>query len=472
MSKTYAQLSRKVLQQIRNARLTDGEKEQVRDIIGATSSAFSGSYDDLRKKPEIPELPDVPPVNTTEDKLYLLCVNQNNYPGVWKETLNIEKEEKNKLKGIEAGAQRNVQADWEETNPNSDAYIKNKPVLTTLVQADWNEEDENSYAFIENKPSSSELSKIVWKNIPTGIGHRNILINIKQYLELSDIDIVNQVWGTPQTITDSVLSTLYDTLDLNKTVSLLTPSFRTDAINIIGVFSGIQLYKSKLYLSSGSSIFNFLYQKIKGERDYKWHYTASSDFFLITSSSVGNSSKFQIYDNKLYILDNSIIKIWPLTNRNDSLILGTRDEANDLRLPNTHTYIDFQILSTGKVYLLKQNKSNKNITIQKSTLSSLKSPISNFNPKLPKLNYKYLAVMQNEKFALRTINSVVIIDKNGLEITQLFKGELSDTGGIDVDQEKNTIYCLDRFRDHSITSFVYYRWILRSASYSQTVVSS
>lgn len=40
----------------------------------------------------------------------------------------------NKLNGIEAGAEVNVQADWNVVNPSSDAFIKNKPtnLVTTL----------------------------------------------------------------------------------------------------------------------------------------------------------------------------------------------------------------------------------------------------------------------------------------------------------------------------------------------------
>lgn len=38
-------------------------------------------------------------------------------------------EEKNKLSGIATGAEENVQADWNETNTSSDAYIKNKPTI-------------------------------------------------------------------------------------------------------------------------------------------------------------------------------------------------------------------------------------------------------------------------------------------------------------------------------------------------------
>jgi len=41
--------------------------------------------------------------------------------------------EKSKLAGIEAGAEVNVQADWSETNPSSDAFILNKPAITPPV---------------------------------------------------------------------------------------------------------------------------------------------------------------------------------------------------------------------------------------------------------------------------------------------------------------------------------------------------
>lgn len=40
--------------------------------------------------------------------------------------------EKNKLAGIQAGAEVNVQADWNEADSSSDAYIKNKPSIPTV----------------------------------------------------------------------------------------------------------------------------------------------------------------------------------------------------------------------------------------------------------------------------------------------------------------------------------------------------
>lgn len=42
---------------------------------------------------------------------------------------NYTDEEKEKLEGIEAGAEVNVQADWNQTNTTADDYIKNKPTL-------------------------------------------------------------------------------------------------------------------------------------------------------------------------------------------------------------------------------------------------------------------------------------------------------------------------------------------------------
>lgn len=54
--------------------------------------------------------------------------------------------EKNKLAGIAAGAEVNVQSNWTETNTSSDAYIKNKPSLATVATS-------GSYNDLSNKPT-------------------------------------------------------------------------------------------------------------------------------------------------------------------------------------------------------------------------------------------------------------------------------------------------------------------------------
>ena len=46
--------------------------------------------------------------------------------------------DKTKLDGIEAGAEVNVQSDWNQTNTQADDYIKNKPTLPTITFRQWN----------------------------------------------------------------------------------------------------------------------------------------------------------------------------------------------------------------------------------------------------------------------------------------------------------------------------------------------
>ena len=70
----------------------------------------------------------------------------------------ITVDERGKLNNIEAGAEVNVQADWNEADTNSDAFINNKPSLAPSnaeqnVQADWTEASASSDAFIQNKPT-------------------------------------------------------------------------------------------------------------------------------------------------------------------------------------------------------------------------------------------------------------------------------------------------------------------------------
>ena len=48
-----------------------------------------------------------------------------------------------------------VQSNWTESDSTSLAYIQNKPTITTPEQADWDENDSTSLAYIQNKPDLS-----------------------------------------------------------------------------------------------------------------------------------------------------------------------------------------------------------------------------------------------------------------------------------------------------------------------------
>lgn len=58
--------------------------------------------------------------------------------------------EKTKLSGIEAGAEVNVQADWDEADSSADGFIKNKPTIPAAVTVD-SALDANSTNPVENK---------------------------------------------------------------------------------------------------------------------------------------------------------------------------------------------------------------------------------------------------------------------------------------------------------------------------------
>lgn len=67
--------------------------------------------------------------------------------------------DKTKLDGIASGAEVNVQADWNESNSASDAYIANKPSIPDAqIQADWNQSNSGRLDYIKNKPSIPTIS--------------------------------------------------------------------------------------------------------------------------------------------------------------------------------------------------------------------------------------------------------------------------------------------------------------------------
>lgn len=73
-------------------------------------------------------------------------------PGKGLSTNDFTDADESKLDGIEAGAQVNVQADWDEADTTADSYIQNKPAIPAAqVNSDWNAV--SGVAEILNKPT-------------------------------------------------------------------------------------------------------------------------------------------------------------------------------------------------------------------------------------------------------------------------------------------------------------------------------
>ena len=97
---------------------------------------------------------------------------------------------------IEAGSgEENVQSDWDETDSNDDSYIKNKPSIPTLVNADWDETDGNDPSYIENKPSIPVLVNADWdetnSNDPSYIENKPTIPNAGEDNVQSDWDVTD-----------------------------------------------------------------------------------------------------------------------------------------------------------------------------------------------------------------------------------------------------------------------------------------
>lgn len=110
--------------------------------------------------------------------------------------------DKSKLDGIASGAEVNVQSDWSQTNSSADDYIKNKPSnlvqdasyvhtdnnFTTAeknklsgiaagaeknVQSDWNQNDTSADDYIKNKPTAKVVYVGLSDSYATVLGHVN-----------------------------------------------------------------------------------------------------------------------------------------------------------------------------------------------------------------------------------------------------------------------------------------------------------
>lgn len=68
-------------------------------------------------------------------------------------------EEKNKLSGIETGAEKNIQSDWNQTDASKDDYIKNKPEIPPAVTVDDELSDESENP-VQNKVITEELNDV------------------------------------------------------------------------------------------------------------------------------------------------------------------------------------------------------------------------------------------------------------------------------------------------------------------------
>lgn len=113
----------------------DGSIKLVKET-DLSSVATSGSYNDLTDKPTIPSY----------------SVATESADGL------MSSSDKTKLDGIAIGAEVNVQPDWDITDTSSDAYIKNKPTIPTVIDNHISTSTTNALSANQGRILSSKVS--------------------------------------------------------------------------------------------------------------------------------------------------------------------------------------------------------------------------------------------------------------------------------------------------------------------------
>lgn len=122
---------------------TDAEKKTARDNIGALGADDIPEIVDNRYKllqsPLLQTFAANAVIDRFEQDAQGVAKIHCSYLTVATDSANglMSASDKAKLNTIAYNAEQNVQADWDETDPSSDAYIRNKPSQSVQVQADW-----------------------------------------------------------------------------------------------------------------------------------------------------------------------------------------------------------------------------------------------------------------------------------------------------------------------------------------------
>ena len=169
--------------------------------------------------------------------------------------------DKTKLDGIQAGANQDVQANWDETDSADLSFIRNKPTIPDAtdipdapsapaatthynlevtddgtiswqedtgggansgeqnVQADWTETSTGSDAFIRNKPSDDDIGSIAFNHVPSNLTAAKKAI-LQGHIGLGENEIGEIAFrNSPGDLTDVKKAEVRDHIDAQESLS-------------------------------------------------------------------------------------------------------------------------------------------------------------------------------------------------------------------------------------------------------------
>lgn len=348
----------------------EGSNQSIQDLfnqkLGIETSSFSGDYRDLTGDiPNVPNLPQVP-VNSSQNKHYLLQVQGNiQQPGFWQNAEIFSPSDRQKLARIETGATVNTQSDWNETNSRSISYIHNKPqrIIATRVKSDWNQPNSADASFIRNKWSDRFVGEQAWRNFPINLPSQT-KNSIKNSIDLNPTNVVSKVWNfvsnpSATALNNSKRAKLRDQIVRPEIVRTVVPLPHETVRLKSGAnqsFFKLQIYNGKYYVleENTTDFINHFTIKV-----YNSAGELQPDETLAITGVAANS--FQIYNSKLYVLSRNqgSLTAWRINESNGSYSL----EANPVTIPLggrlslggnylVRRFLDFHIVDSSTVYVL------------------------------------------------------------------------------------------------------------------------
>lgn len=120
-------------------------------------------------------------------------------------------DEKTKLDGIEEGAEVNVQADWNETDTTSDAYIKNKP--TSFPTDGGNADTVNNHTVEADVPSDAKFTDTVYTHPDSGVTagtYKSVTVDEQGHVTSGTNPTTLAEYGITDAVSDTELETALD----------------------------------------------------------------------------------------------------------------------------------------------------------------------------------------------------------------------------------------------------------------------
>ena len=339
MASTYTQLARLLLEQAPNVKLTAQQKNDIKTKLNITTTLnFSGSYHELTNRPLIRPYPNAP----SSPHTYLLRRNSTRSLD-WSTTEVWTNTEKSKLNTIQNGAQKSVQADWNENNPASSAYIKNKRTQQTqsLPQANWTQTNRNALDYIKNVPTPQKLGEQVWTDFPPNMPSQ-VLDSLRFKINLDPTSIATKAWSDPTKIPATVRTEIS-----KSTVTTIGHTLIPQYDKITHLIRTGDTAVS-LHVDNDS----FLFTDTTTLALYQWNYTKNS---WVPSILRYNANKApvstRVYNNKIYMLMGREIVVFPLTKNNGIYQISTEIKAEKLTLPTGYYATDFYITDATNVQI-------------------------------------------------------------------------------------------------------------------------